>query len=227
MSKPTVKYEDNHLLIVEKPAGWLVQGDETGDETLTDWATEYIRKKYDKPGNVFCQPCHRLDRPVGGLVVFARTSKGLERMNKLFRDQEITKTYLAVVDGAPKNPEHELVHWLDKDGGKNKAHVRKPGKGNAKKAVLSYSMLASLGKVSLLEVKPQTGRPHQIRIQMRENGTSIRGDIKYGFNKPNPDKSIDLHAYKLEFVHPVKNEPIKVISKPVWLDFDAFIKELK
>lgn len=227
MQKPIVKYEDNHLLIVEKPAGWLVQGDETGDETLTDWATEYIRRKYNKPGNVFCQPCHRLDRPVGGLVVFARTSKGLERMNKLFRDQEITKTYLAIVDGAPRNPEAELVHFLDKNPQKNKAHAHKKPKGGAKKAILSYSMLASLGKVSLLEVKPQTGRPHQIRIQMRENGTSIRGDIKYGFNKPNPDKSIDLHAYKLEFVHPVKNEPIKVISKPVWPDFDAFIKELK
>lgn len=227
MKKPVVKYEDNHYLIVEKPAGWLVQRDDTGDESLTDWATEYIRKKYHKPGNVFCQPCHRLDRPVGGLVVLAKTSKGLERMNKLFRDQQITKTYLAVVDGSPKNPEQELIHYLDKNPEKNKAHAHKKPKGNAKKAVLSYSMLASLGKVSLLEVKPKTGRPHQIRIQMRENGTSIRGDIKYGFNKPNPDKSIDLHAYKLAFEHPIKKEPIKVISKPKWPDFEAFIKELK
>jgi len=226
MQKPTVKYEDNHLLIVEKPSGWLVQRDDTGDESLTDWSTEYIRKKYQKPGNVFCQPCHRLDRPVGGLVVFARTSKGLERMNKLFRDQEVDKTYLAVVDGAPKNPEQELIHFLDKDADKNKAPAYKKPKGNAKKAVLSYSMLASLGKVSLLEVKPKTGRPHQIRIQMRENGTSIRGDIKYGFNKPNADKSIDLFAYKLEFVHPVKKEPIKVVAKPLWPDFAAFIHEL-
>ncbi len=226
MSKPSVKYEDNHLLIVEKPSGWLVQRDETGDDSLTEWATEYIRKKYKKPGNVFCQPCHRLDRPVSGLVVFARTSKGLERMNKLFRDQEINKVYLAVVEGTPKEPEQELIHWLDKDGEKNKAHVRKPGKGNAKKAVLSYSLLASLGKVSLLEVRPKTGRPHQIRIQMRENGTSIRGDVKYGFNKLNADKSIHLHAFKLEFDHPVKKEPIKVISKPNWPDFEAFINEL-
>ena len=226
MQKPFVKYEDNHLLIVEKPSGWLVQRDNTGDESLTDWATEYIRKKYQKPGNVFCQPCHRLDRPVSGLVVFARTSKGLERMNKLFRDQEVEKTYLAIVDGAPKNPEASLTHYLDKNSEKNKAHAYAKPKGNAKKAILSYSMLASLGKVSLLEVKPKTGRPHQIRIQMRENSTPIRGDIKYGFNKPNADKSIHLHAYKLAFTHPVKQEPIKIISKPKWADFQDFINEL-
>lgn len=226
MKKPSVIYEDNHLLVVDKPTGWLVQGDETGDGTLTDWATEYIRKKYRKTGNVFCQPCHRLDRPVSGLVTFARTSKGLERMNKLFRDQEIQKTYLAVVDGTPKNPEQELVHWLDKDSKKNKAHAFTKPKGQAKKAVLNYSLLASLGKSSLLRVSPKTGRPHQIRIQLRENGTPIKGDIKYGFSKPNADKSIDLHAYKLAFVHPVKKEPIHIISKPNWPDYNAFIHEL-
>lgn len=227
MKKPQVKYEDNHLLIVDKPAGWLVQGDETGDPTLTDWATEYIRKKYDKPGNVFCQPCHRLDRPVGGLVTFARTSKGLERMNELFRNREVTKSYLAVVEGTPENPEQTLRHWLDKDTSKNKAHVRtKKDKGNAKEAVLWYTMLASLSKFSLLMIKPETGRPHQIRIQMRENGSPIRGDVKYGFGKLNIDRSIDLHAFKLEFVHPVKKEPISVISKPSWSDFQEFIKEL-
>lgn len=226
MIYPTVKYEDNHLLIVEKPSGWLVQGDETGDETLIEWSTSYIRKKYNKPGNVFCQPCHRLDRPVSGLVAFARTSKALERMNKLFREQEVAKTYLAIVEGAPNEPSLELVHWLEKSSSKNKAHAYKKPKGQAKKAVLSYTMLASLGKVSLLEVKPKTGRPHQIRIQLRENGTSIRGDVKYGFNKPNKDKSIHLHAFKLAFIHPVKKEPIKVISKPKWPDFEAFIDEL-
>lgn len=226
MSKPIVKYEDNHLLITEKPPGWLVQQDETGDETLTEWATEYIRKKFNKPGNVFCQSCHRIDRPVGGLVVFARTSKALERMNKLFRDQEIEKTYLAVVDGVPDNPEQTLKHWLEKDTKKNKAHVRHKPVSGAKEAILSYRMLASHSKVSLLEVKPKTGRPHQIRIQMRENGNSIRGDVKYGFSKLNKDKSIDLHAYKLEFIHPVKKEPIKIISKPKWPDFEAFVHEL-
>lgn len=226
IKKPIVIYEDNHLLIVNKPSGWLVQGDNTGDRTLTDWATEYIRKKYNKPGNVFCQPCHRLDRPVGGLVTFARTSKALERMNKLFRDQEISKTYLAVVDGVPSYPERELVHWLDKNEQKNKAHAYTKPKGNAKKAILSYQMLASHGNKSLLSISPKTGRPHQIRIQMRENKTPIKGDIKYGFAKPNADKSIDLHAYKLSFIHPVKKEPLKVVAKPAWADFKAFIDEL-
>lgn len=226
MMKPRVIYEDNHLLIVEKPAGWLVQGDETGDETLTDWGTEYIRKKYNKPGNVFCQPCHRLDRPVGGLVTFARTSKALERMNKMFRDHEIVKTYLAVVQGTPQFAENDLVHWLDKDTKKNIAKAYDQPKGKAKRAFLSYKMIASHGKVSLLQIKPKTGRPHQIRVQMKANETPIKGDLKYGFPKANLDKSIDLYAYKLEFVHPVKKEPVKVISKPKWPDFQAFINEL-
>lgn len=226
MSKPSVIYEDNHLLVVEKPTGWLVQGDETGDGTLTGWATEYIRRKYKKPGNVFCQPCHRLDRPVGGLVVYARTSKALERMNKLFRERSIAKTYLAIVDGVPKHSEQVLKHWLDKDFQKNKAHAYSKPKGNAKEAILSYRMIATHSRISLLEIKPETGRPHQIRIQMRENKTSIRGDLKYGFSKAKQDKSIDLYAFKLEFEHPVKKEPIKLISKPNWPDFQDFINEL-
>lgn len=226
MAKPTIIYEDNHLLIVDKPTGWLVQGDETGDGTLTGWATEYIRRKYNKPGNVFCQPCHRLDRPVGGLVIFARTSKALERMNKLFRERTIKKHYLAIVEGVPAEAEKVLKHWLDKDFQKNKAHVYSKQKGGAKEAILSYRMIATHSKISLLEVMPETGRPHQIRIQMRENKTSIRGDLKYGTSKPKQDKSIDLYAYKLEFEHPVKKEPIKVISKPKWPDFQAFINEL-
>ena len=226
MKSPLVIYEDNHLLIVEKPSGWLVQGDETGDGTLTDWAMSYIRKKYNKPGNVFCRLCHRLDRPVGGLVSFARTSKALERMNMLFRNHEIVKTYLAIVEGTPIIAKQQLKHWLDKDERKNKVHAHAKSKGNAKEAVLSYIMLATHSKISLLQIQPKTGRPHQIRIQMRENKTPIRGDVKYGFNKVNQDKSIDLHAFKLEFVHPVKNKPIKVMSKPKWSDFQAFINEL-
>ncbi|GAB4233990.1 MAG: RNA pseudouridine synthase [Ekhidna sp.] len=226
MSAPNVTYEDNHLLIVDKPSGWLVQGDETGDDTLTDWATAYIRKKYNKPGNVFCQPCHRLDRPVSGLVTFARTSKALERMNKLFRDHEIVKSYLAIVEGTPRFAENDLVHWLDKDKKRNIAKAHDQPKGKAKRAFLSYRMLASHGKVSLLEIKPKTGRPHQIRVQMKANETPIKGDLKYGFPKPNQDKSISLHAFKLEFIHPVKKEALKVTSKPKWPDFQAFINEL-
>lgn len=226
MSKPSIIYEDNHLLIVAKPTGWLVQGDETGDSTLTDWATNYIRKKYNKPGNVFCHPCHRLDRPVGGLVTFARTSKALERMNKLFRDHEITKSYLAVVQGIPKVYEKTLVHWLEKDTVKNRAKAYEKAKGAAKRAELSYSMVASHSKTSLLKIQPKTGRPHQIRVQMKANETPIKGDMKYGFPKANTDKSIDLHAYKLEFIHPVKKEAIKVIAKPQWQNFQTFIDEL-
>jgi len=226
MKKPSVIYEDNHLLIIEKPSGWLIQGDETGDSTLTDWATEYIREKYKKPGNVFCQPCHRLDRPVSGLITFARTSKALERMNKLFRESEIKKTYLAVVNSTPSNLEDTLVHWLEKDEKRNITKAFEKQKGKSKRAELSYSLIASHGKVSLLRVIPKTGRPHQIRVQMKALQCPIRGDLKYGYAKPNQDKSIDLHAFKLDFIHPVKKEPISVISKPKWPDFKAFIDEL-
>lgn len=224
--KPIVVYEDNHLLIVDKPAGVLVQGDETGDTTLTDWSTAYIRKKYNKPGNVFCRPCHRLDRPVGGLVIFAKTSKALERISEQFREQEIQKTYLAIVDGTPDFAQNDLVHWLEKDTVKNIAKAYDRPKGKAKRAFLSYKMIASHSKISLLLIQPKTGRPHQIRVQMKANGNPIKGDLKYGYPKANQDKNIDLHAFKLEFVHPVKKEPIKVISRPVWPEFKSFINEL-
>jgi 23S rRNA pseudouridine1911/1915/1917 synthase len=226
MNDPRVVYEDNHLLIVEKSSGWLVQADDTGDRTLTDWAMDYIRWKYKKEGNIFCHPCHRLDRPVGGLVIFARTSKSLERINKMLHDHEIEKSYLAVVQGTPKEYEKTLIHWLDKDTEKNKSKAYNKAKGKAKRAELTYTMLATHSRVSMLLIKPKTGRPHQIRVQMKANETPIVGDTKYGFPKQNQDKSIDLHAYKLEFLHPVKKEPIKVISKPKWPDFQSFINEL-
>ena len=226
MLKPKVIYEDNHLLIVEKPYGWLVQGDNTGDSTLTDWGTSYIRKKYNKPGNVFCQPCHRLDRPVSGLVIFARTSKALERMNKLFRDDEISKTYLAIVNDRPPQEQGTLTHWLEKDEKRNVTRAYQKQKGKSKKAELSYSLLSSMGKHSLLKVSPKTGRPHQIRVQLKSINCPIKGDLKYGFPKPNQDKSIDLHAFKLDFIHPVKKEPIRVFSKPKWTDYKDFVHEL-
>lgn len=226
MNDPKVIYEDNHLLIVEKTSGWLVQPDETGDTTLTEWATEYIRKKYKKEGNVFCQPCHRLDRPVGGLVAFARTSKALERMHKLFRDHEMQKTYIAIVAGIPANHEGTLVHWLEKDETKNKSKAYGKQKGKSKRAELSYQLLATHGKTSLLKIMPKTGRPHQIRVQMKAIECSIKGDTKYGFPKQNLDKSIALHAIKLDFIHPVKKEPVSFISKPNWPDFKQFIDEL-
>jgi len=221
-----IMYEDNHLLIVEKPTGWLVQADGTGDSTLTDRVIEYIRRKYNKPGNVFCQPCHRLDRPVSGLVIFARTSKALNRMSKLFRDQEVKKTYLAIVEGTPEFAENELEHWLKKDTQKNRTKAYNRPKGNAKRAALSYKMIASYGKVSLLELKPETGRPHQIRVQMKMNETPVKGDLKYGYPKANRDKSINLHAFRLAFVHPVKKESLTIVSRPKWPEFQTFIDEL-
>ena len=224
MSQPRVLYEDNHLLVVDKPNNWLVQGDDTGDETLTDWATDYIRRKYEKPGKVFCHPCHRLDRPVGGVVVFARTSKALERMNKLFHDHLVKKTYLAEVKDAPYEPEGTLVHWLEKDEQRTTVNAYDKQKGNSKRAELSYRMLASFGNRSLLEIKPKTGRPHQIRVQMRKLGTPIKGDLKYGYPTPNEDKSISLHCYQMSFEHPVKKEHVSFTSRPNWPEFKGFIK---
>lgn len=223
MQAPKVLYEDNHLLIVEKPNNWLVQGDDTGDESLTDWGMAYIRKKYDKPGRVFCHPCHRLDRPVGGVVIFARTSKAADRMAKQFQNNEVEKTYLAEVQDTPKEPEGTLIHWLEKDTQRNAVNAYDKQKGKAKKAELSYRLMASLGNRSLLEIKPKTGRSHQIRTQMRKLGHPIKGDLKYGFPKPNQDKSISLHCYRMTFLHPVKKERMTFISRPKWPDFKDFI----
>lgn len=224
MSTPKILYEDNHLLVVEKPNNWLVQGDQTGDATLTDWGTEYLRNKYNKSGNVFCQPCHRLDRPVGGVIVFARTSKALERMNKLFRDGEVKKTYLALVQGVPQKEEDTLVHWLEKNEKRNTVNAYDKQKGKAKRAELSYSMMATINGISLLKIKLITGRSHQIRVQMRKINCSIKGDLKYGYPHPNADKSIHLHSYQIAFIHPVKKENIAITSKPYWADFNPFIK---
>lgn len=224
MSQPRVIYEDNHLLILDKPNNWLVQGDETGDVTLTDWGMDYIRRKYDKPGRVFCHPCHRLDRPVSGVVVFARTSKAAERMAKLFQANEVEKVYLADVQDTPVEPEGVLVHWLEKDTSRNIVNAYDKQKGRSKRAELSYRLVASLGHRSLLEIKPKTGRPHQIRVQMRKLGHPIRGDVKYGFSKPNKDKSIHLHCYQMSFIHPVKKERVAFKSRPNWQEFNDFIE---
>jgi len=224
MKMPRILFEDNHLLILEKPNNWLVQGDDTGDETLTDWGMEYIRKKYNKPGRVFCHPTHRLDRPVGGVVVFARTSKAADRMARLFQENEVDKHYLAVVQDTPKEPDGTLVHWLEKDTNRNTVNAYDKQKGKAKRAELSYRLMASLGNRSLLKIKPKTGRSHQIRTQMRKLGHPIKGDLKYGYNKPNQDRSIDLHCYKMSFLHPVKKEKMTFTSRPNWPEFKDFIE---
>ena len=226
MKSPQVIYEDNHLLLLNKPSGWLVQGDKTGDKTITDWGRDYIKEKYHKPGDVFLHPTHRLDRPVSGITVFARTSKALERMNKLFRDDKITKTYLAVTSGKPNNPAGKLIHWLDKDGNKNLVKAFNKPKGNAKQAELDYELLANYQGHSLIKVMPKTGRSHQIRVQLSSMKCSIKGDLKYGYPEPNSDKSIHLHAFQISFVHPVRKEEVTFTCLPPWQEFKNHINEL-
>jgi len=203
-----VLYEDNHLLVVNKAAGVLVQGDATGDVPLVDQCKAYIKEKYQKPGDVFLGVVHRLDRPVTGVVVLARTSKALERMNTLFRERETAKTYLAIVKQKPAEPEGTLIHWLIKDEKKNKTTAYRKETPAALKSELEYSIQASANGHWLLRINPLTGRSHQIRVQLASMGCVIRGDLKYGDDQANEDGSIYLHARRLAFVHPVKNEPV-------------------
>tara|TARA_Y100000310_G_scaffold343948_1_gene454095 strand:- start:3313 stop:3999 length:687 start_codon:yes stop_codon:yes gene_type:complete len=216
---PQVIYEDNHLLLLNKPSGWLVQGDKTGDKTLTDWGRAYIKRKYNKPGDVFLHPTHRLDRPVSGITVFARTSKALERMNKLFREDKVQKTYLAVVGNKPPAQSGKLVHWLYKDTKKNMVKAYNKPMGSAKEAELEYDLLGNDDGHSLLKVMPKTGRPHQIRVQLATMKTRIKGDLKYGYPEANPDKSIHLHAFQISFVHPVQKELVTYTCTPKWHEF--------
>lgn len=212
-----VLFEDNHLLAINKPAGWLVQGDATGDQTLADWAKAYIKARYHKPGDVFLGIIHRLDRPVSGVVVFARTSKALERMNQLFRDRLVEKTYWAITDNRPKDLSGTLVHYIWKDEGKNLAHViDRPSRRHpdAKKSELHYEVIGNLNNHTLLKVNPVTGRGHQIRVQLASMGCPIVGDVKYGFKHANPDASIHLHCFSLAFEHPVKKEKIVISVEP-------------
>lgn len=205
-----VIYEDNHLIAINKPSGWLVQGDETGDATAADWVKEYIKLRYQKPGAVFLGTIHRLDRPVSGVTLFARTSKALARMNRQFQKREVQKTYWAVVNERPKELEATLEHHLVKNTATNivKAYTRPQSK--SKLAKLSYRLLAEIGEHILLEVNPITGRPHQIRVQLAKIGLPIRGDKKYGSTFFNRDRSIHLHARKLSFNHPVTKEAIRI-----------------
>ena len=205
-----VIYEDNHIIIVNKQSGEIVQGDKTGDRPLSDIVKDYIKEKYAKPGAVFLGVAHRLDRPVSGLVVFARTSKALARLNKMFAEGEVHKTYWAIVKNAPRNSEGTLEHWLVRNEKQNKSYAYDHEKPNAKKAVLKYRILAHSDNYTLLEVRLLTGRHHQIRCQLAAMGSPIKGDLKYGAPRSNPDGSISLMARRVEFIHPVSKAPIAV-----------------
>lgn len=209
-----ILFEDNHLLVVNKLAGELVQGDHTGDKPLLEILRDYIKVKYNKPGNVFLGLVHRLDRPTSGLVVFAKTSKALTRMNAIFEKREVAKTYWTLVKEKPVKSEDRLVHFLKKEASKNKSFVFKDDKNGAKKAVLNYETIGQSDSYHLLEIKLETGRHHQIRAQLSKIGSPIKGDLKYGFPRSNNNASISLHARFLEFIHPISKEPIK-ISAPL------------
>lgn len=205
-----IVYEDNHIIIVDKKAGEIVQGDKTGDKPLSDIIKDYLKEKYNKPGNVFCGVVHRIDRPVSGLVIFAKTSKALERLNKMLRDGEIHKTYHALVEGSVQIPEGNLQNYLLSDGRINKTFITGPGRKDAKFAQLKYKVLALGERYSLLEVELLTGRKHQIRAQLANIGHPIKGDLKYGAHRSNPDGGISLQAHRIAFIHPVSGQPIDI-----------------
>ncbi len=207
-----VLYEDNHVIIVSKQAGEIVQGDKTGDTPLSETVKSYIKEKYAKPGAVFLGVVHRLDRPVSGVVVFARTSKALTRLNEMFRTQAVQKTYWALVQNEPREPEATLTHYLVRNEKQNKSYAYDHERPNAKKAVLDYKVIGHTDRYTLLEVHLQTGRHHQIRCQLAAIGCPIRGDLKYGAPRSNPDGSISLHARRIRFEHPVSHLLIDVVA---------------
>lgn len=206
----TILYEDNHIIIVNKVAGEIVQGDKTGDRTLADDVKAYIKEKYAKPGEVFLGVVHRLDRPVSGIVVFARTSKALSRLNDMFRTGKIHKTYHAIVANAPRELESTLTTWLTRNEKQNKAYSHATEVPGSKKAVLDYRLIGQSERYFLLEVNLHTGRHHQIRCQLASMGCPIKGDLKYGAPRSNPDGSICLHARHIAFEHPVSHKQITV-----------------
>ena len=222
----TVVYEDNHIIVVNKTASEIVQADKTGDTPLSETVKQYLKEKYQKPGNVFLGVTHRLDRPVSGLVIFAKTSKALTRLNEMFRAGEVKKTYWAVVKNAPKESEGELVHFLVRNEKQNKSYAYDKEVPNSKKAVLDYRLIGRSENYYLLEVDLKTGRHHQIRCQLAKMGCPIKGDLKYGSPRSSPDGSICLHARRVRFVHPVSKELIELKAPlpegNLWKGFELF-----
>jgi 23S rRNA pseudouridine1911/1915/1917 synthase len=223
MIQDRILYEDNHIIVINKLPSEIVQGDKTGDATLPDAIKAYLKEKYNKPGNVFCGVVHRLDRPTSGAVIFARTSKALERLNAQFRDKETNKVYWAIVENKPANPERKLVHHLRKNESQNKSYVVDAKTNGAKEAILSYKLIKSSERYHLLEIELETGRHHQIRTQLAAIGCIIKGDVKYGAKRANEDGSICLHARKISFIHPTTKEEITVVaptpSEKIWSYF--------
>jgi 23S rRNA pseudouridine1911/1915/1917 synthase len=220
-----ILYDDNHIIIVNKLPGEIVQGDKTGDKPLSDNVKEYLKKKYQKKGNVFLGVVHRIDRPVGGAVVFAKTSKALSRLNKMLQDGKISKTYWAVVRQAPKANEGHLVHFMSRNPQKNKSTAHNEQQKERKRAELKYRKVAKSDHYTLLEIELLTGRHHQIRAQLSKIGCPIKGDLKYGFPRNNNDASIHLHAIYINFVHPVNNEIINITAPPPEEKLWSFFKK--
>lgn len=218
-----VLYEDNHIIAVNKRPSDIVQGDKTGDVPLSDFVKQYVKEKYNKPGEVFIGTVHRIDRPVSGIVLFARTSKALARLNQMFQSKEIKKTYWAVVKNKPPHESGKLVHYLKKNEAKNMSKAFEKEQSGALRSELDYKLICSSDNYHLLEINPHTGRHHQIRVQLSAMDSPIKGDLKYGFNRSNKDASIHLHARKIEFIHPVKKEAIVIIAPPpdevLWNEF--------
>lgn len=213
-----ILHEDNHLIVVNKKSGDIVQGDKTGDKPLNEIVKDYIKVKYNKPGEVYLGTPHRLDRPTSGIVVFTKTSKALSRLNKMFHDKEVQKTYWAIVKDKPSKTSDRLIHYLKKNNVKNRSNAYSKETEGAKRAELTYELIHSFTNYHLLEINPLTGRHHQIRVQLNAIGSTIKGDLKYGFSRSNPDASISLHARSIEFIHPVSKEPIKITCCPISKD---------
>lgn len=220
ISAENILFEDNHIIIINKLPSQIVQGDKTGDSTLADLVKSYLKVKYNKPGEVFLGVVHRLDRPVSGAVIFARTSKALTRLNELIKNREVKKTYWAVVKNLPPKDKDTLINFLRRDEARNKSFITTQNLENAQRASLSYSLIASSDNYHLLQVDLQTGRHHQIRAQLAGIGCPIKGDLKYGYSRSNENGSIHLHARELSFTHPVTLNPVFVVAKapkdPIW-----------